>query len=670
MLLEAGVISFGLYLASKLCKKTNEEKTEGEKKELLADDTWKKQYQELSSDEDKEKKLEEERKIDQDLLVALGSTGIAILGRSNPILSLLSLPGMLYVSRPIFIETYRKLKEGKVSCATLVSLVIGGCVFSGMYITNNVVAVIYQISRKLIFRVKENSQNKLVDVFRQTPTAVWVRIDGAEVEVAFDEIKPGDAVVVSSGETVPVDGVVTQGSASIDQQILTGEATPVEKDVGDQVFASTTVISGKVDVLVECSGEETTVARIGQTLNDTIDFKSTVELKARSLADSTVSPTMILSALSLPIVGAGGAIAIINSHMKYNLDLIAPVSILNFFNIASRHGVFIKDGRTMDLLDQIDTIVFDKTGTLTDEQPEVKEIYPCSVYEENQILVFAATAEARQKHPIAKAILEAVQIRDLQILDIDEAEYQIGYGLTVSSNGKLIQVGSARFIEMNHISIPTDIEKEQHLCHEIGHSMIMVAVNGELIGAIEMAPSVRPEVKSVINLLREKHHISSTYIISGDHEGPTRELARELNIDHYFAETLPDQKAEIVSRLRDEGKFVCYIGDGINDAIAMKQAHVSVSLSGASSVATDTAQVILMDQGLNHLPFLFDLGDRFRKNMNISFGLVLMPMVVGAGGVFFLGFGVASTLALNFSGLCLGLANATTPLFITKREDT
>ncbi len=235
------------------------------------------------------------------------------------------------------------------------------------------------------------------------------------------------------------------------------------------------------------------------------------------------------------------------------------------------------------------------------------------------------------------------------------------FGVLVHLDSQEIHVGSARFMEISDISIPADIIAQLAFCYQQGHSLVMVAVNKQLIGAIELLPTVRSEAKEVIAQLKARKKITATYIISGDHEIPTQKLANELGIDHYFAGVLPTEKADLIDKLKEEGRFICYIGDGINDSIALKKSHVSISLSGASTIATDTAQVVLMDKGISHLDPLFNLGEDFTRNMASSLNYMLAPAVVGVGGVFLLGFGLLPTLLLNLTGLAFCVNNAMHP---------
>ncbi len=461
---------------------------------------------------------------------------------------------------------------------------------------------------------------------------------------------------------IPADGTVVEGMASVDQHILTGEARPVEKEPGEKIFASTVVLSGKIYVKAEKTGENSTVAKITHILNSTVDFKSTLQLRADKISKQLVNPVLIAGSVALPILGFNGALAVVNAHPKNKMMGIAPISIMNYLNLASKQGILIKDGRSLELLNKVDTIVFDKTGTLTEEQPHIGTIHSDSDYTEDEILIYAAAAEYKQKHPLAKAILQEVENRQLSIPAIEDSEYKLGYGIIVRVAGKTVHLGSERFMEVENISIPPKLKKQQKLSDEEGYSLVIVAVNKHIAGTIKLLPTVRPEAKAIISHLKQRQNIKATYIISGDNEIPTKKLAKELGIDHYFAETLPEDKAAIIEQLQQEGHFICYIGDGINDSIAMKKSHVSVSLAGASTIAIDTAQIVLMNNGINHLNLLFDLANKFNANMNTTFAIILIPAVISVSGAFLFGFGIAQTVVLNMTSIIFAIGNAMTPL--------
>ncbi len=309
----------------------------------------------------------------------------------------------------------------------------------------------------------------------------------------------------------------------------------------------------------------------------------------------------------------------------------------------------------LDLLNQVDTVVFDKTGTLTEEVPHVGQIHTCSDYDAMSVLAVAAAAEYRQTHPIARAILKEAQDRQLTWPSIDEAQYKIGYGLSVTIEKQAGASGYRRFMEIppGEIFIPEQIRETQETCHNQGHSLVMVAIDDVLVGAIELHATIRPEAKEIIQGLRERN-IKSIYILTGDVEMATKKLAQELGVDGYFANTLPEDKANLIDKLQQEGQSVCYVGDGINDSIALKKAHVSVSMLGSSTIATSTAQVVMMNANLTQLCYLFDLAKEFDHHMQTSFILSLAPGVLTIGGALLLGLGITSSVLFNVSAFVVG----------------
>ena len=313
---------------------------------------------------------------------------------------------------------------------------------------------------------------------------------------------------------------------------------------------------------------------------------------------------------------------------------------------------------------KVDIVVFDKTGTLTQEMPHVGRLFTCQGIDEPQLLTYAAAAEHRQTHPIARAILQEAETRGLSVPAVSEAAYEIGYGIKVTLDEKLIRVGSHRFMAMEAITIPEEIESIQQTAHEEGHSLVYVAINEQLAGAIELVPTVRPEAKRIVDYLRQAG--LEMAIISGDHERPTRALATYLDIDRYFAETLPENKADLISQLQKEGKTVCFVGDGINDSIALKKANVSISLGGASTIATDTAQIILMDQTLNELETLFELSQEFEHNMHINLMTTVVPGLIIIGGAFAELIGYGSSIGISTVGSVVSVTNVMWPRFAKK----
>lgn len=601
----------------------------------------------------------------KDFAITLGTVVAALLG--GPVFSTLSVAGIFYLSRDIIRFMLSDFRKGRILNVFLVDqIVIIGMILSGQLLLAALAGLVGSFVVKLIKKTEYNSQQQLISVFRHHPNRVWVLQDGIEIEVAFAQLQVGDIVVVNAGEVIPVDGIIQAGYAAIDQHILTGESQPVERGPGDQVLASTLLLSGKISIQVETTGDETVAAQIGNVLNTTQEYKDTLVIRGKNIADRWLPIEFTLSAITLVLKGHSAAITVLWSSFGGNMVSLGPLSVLSYLQIYSRNGILIKDGRVLELLRHVDTVVFDKTGTLTLEQPTVDTIHCLGDLSEEILLRYAATAEYRQPHPIGKAIVAKAEQMNLSPYEIDTAHYEVGYGIKVQVHGKTIQVGSARFMTREGIELPPPVADIQAQAEHCGHSLIYVAIDRQLSGILALRPTLRPEAVQVIEYLKQQN--KAIYIISGDHEDATRAIAQSLGIDHYFAGVLPENKAQLVQQLRDQGRFVCFVGDGINDAIALKTAHVSVSLKGASTAATDTAQIIFMDGTLNHIQPLFELSKEFERTMFTNLLTTIVPGVICVGGVYLLHFTIPVGMGLYFLGTAAGLTSALLPIIAHQHQ--
>ncbi|MEZ0295444.1 MAG: heavy metal translocating P-type ATPase [Candidatus Methylacidiphilales bacterium] len=601
---------------------------------------------------------------DADLDFPLATTSLAIATVAQFVYPPLLIPSaalFAYTLIPSVKQAIEVLKERRLGVDVLDTIVAGVCLVTGQIFAGAVLAWCLSFGRKLLKKTEDDSKKMLLNVFGKQPRFVWLFKDGVEVEVSLDKLKVGDIVVVHTGETVPIDGIVTEGMAMIDQHTLTGESSPAEKVVGDNVFASTVMLAGKILVEVTKAGNETTSAKISQILNDSAGYKMDSQTRGEAMADKAVIPTLAIATLGLSTIGVNGATAIVNCDFGTGIRMAAPLGMLSSLTLCAQHGILVKDGRALESMDKVDTFLFDKTGTLTRERPEVGRIIVAGSYSADTILAYAAAAEQKFSHPIAKAIIDKFEQAKLTMPKTDEQKYAVGYGITVDIEGHTVRVGSNRFITMEGIETPEAIKKAQEEVHATGSSLIMVAIDNELSGALELVASARPEAFEIVKGLRDRgvKHIA---IISGDHTKPTEKLAKELGMDRFFAEVLPQDKANYVELLQKEGKTVCFVGDGINDSIALKKANVSISLRGASSVATDTAQVVFMEESLKKILELKDISRELTQNINRSWMLIAVPNIFCITGAFFFGFGVMHSVIFNNVSAIGALVNGLAPL--------
>lgn len=627
------------------------------------DDSRNKQLQEFSEVQ----KSDEEKEIEKSIAVSALSLSLALVGFYvySPFL-LLSLGGMIFASKGLYKAGYQSLvKERKIDSNVLEAVVSVGILGTGHLIAASIGFLGYYFSKKILLKTEDSSARKLVNLFGNQPQFVWLVKDDIEVEIPFEELIKGSIISIRAGEMIPIDGEIVKGDALINQQALTGESQPAEKGVGASCFATTIVLEGSIHIKVSKAGKDTVAAQIGDILHRTVDYKEVMISKGQEAADQAALPLMLASAASIPFIGITGATVILASTYTYRLGLIAPMTVLNFLTIASKEKVLIKDGRVLELLNKVDTVVFDKTGTLTLPQPYLEKIHSFNGLSEDELLTYTAAAEYRQTHPVALAILQEAKNRKLNLPLIDDAKYEIGYGIQVLLGDKTISVGSAKFMRMEGIAIMETTRILAEDGQQNGYSYIYVAVNRKLEGLLELHPTIRSEAKAIIEELQAKN--KTCYIISGDHEQPTSHLAKKLGINNYFAGVLPKDKANLVSALQAENKTVCFIGDGINDAIALKKADVSISIRGASSIATDTAQIILMDDSLEQLPLLFHLGEEFTGYMNKNLDYCERPAIFNIAAALFFNLGISAAIIINQMSLFFGIGNSIHPM-LTYRQ--
>jgi heavy metal translocating P-type ATPase len=601
--------------------------------------------------------------LDLDLAICTASLPLAAVAQfAMPALLPVSAALFAYTAIPSFRGAYQVLfKERRLGVDVLDSIVVMGCLATLHVFPGAILAWCLSVGRYLVRRTEDNSKKLLLGAFGKQPRYVWLVKEEIEIEVPLDRLDKGDIVAIHTGEMVPVDGIIVEGLAMIDQHALTGESTPAEKGVGDRVFASTVMVAGKVHVAVEKSGSETATAKIAQILNDSAGYKLASQHKGEQIADKVVIPTLGLGGLAFAALGPTGAVAVVNSDLGTGIRMAAPLAMLSTLALCAQKGVLVKDGRALDLLCEVDTMLFDKTGTLTRERPEVGRVIAANGFDPVHILRFAAAAERRFHHPIALAILQKAEEEGLRLPLTDATQYKVGYGIAVGIDGHRVRVGSRRFMESEGVSLTREVQDALDEAHREGQTMVMVAVDDELGGALELRASTRPEVRGIVRGLRERgiRHIA---IISGDHEAPTRRLAEELGMDRYFAQVLPADKADYVEKLQREGRKVCFVGDGINDAIALKKANVSISLRGATSIATDTAHVVFMEQSLGKLCELRDIARDLERNVRNSWLMILGPNLACIAGVFTLGFGIGASVLTNNVAALAALANGLLPM--------
>jgi len=596
-------------------------------------------------------------------ILTTGTMGLAVMAQTGFIwLTPVSYLLIGYFSANIFREAANALfKEKKIKVDILDTGVILLTLMFGQIGAAAFMVWILDLADMLLQKTTKKSKKYITDIFGEQPRFAWLLVDGSEVQTEVKDLKRGDIIVVGTGESIPVDGVIVDGGAMIDQQSLTGESTPADKQEDEHVFASTVIVAGKINVKVEETGKNTLASQVISIINEASGYEVKLQSVGEKMADKMVIPTLGLGAMGYASAGSGAMLAIMNADFGTGIRVAAPIALLASLGNAAKNGILIKHSEVVEKLKDIDVVLFDKTGTLTSEVPTVSRIISAdAAYKEEEILFYTATAEQKFSHPIAAAILKKAEDENIALAQYDESQYDVGLGINVNIEGNWIKVGSGRYMEREGIDIPSTIESALEETAERGQSAILTAINNKIAGMIELKSTIREEASDVIADLRA-HGIKEIVLISGDHDAPTKELSRQLNIDRYFAGVLPNEKADYVKLLQEEGKKVMMVGDGINDSAALSHADIGVSLKGASTIAVDVADVIFMDGSLTKFHYLFEVADNLRKNVKRSFLLIAIPNTVCIVGAFMGVFGLKASLVLNNGFNLIAAANGMLP---------
>ncbi len=603
------------------------------------------------------------KKDEQSLILSAGALALTV--SSVPVLALSGAAINVYVFYPIVKRALHQFRSRrgvkKFTNDMLMVFVNGLLLFSGHFILLTVSTLVYFFGSWIQYKAKMRSAKEISDLFSTMPAKVWMLKDGVEVEVPLEKIRVDDILVVHPSEIIPADGVIVSGACQIDQHTLTGEFQYAEKTINDKVFASTMVVSGVITYQVLSAGSDTVAHQLNEILKHSVDSKTMLNMKGEEWADKTALPIMILGT----VVAATGqimhGIIILKFAIGNTIRIACPLGTLNYMTILTRQGILVKSSRELEKLSEIDTILFDKTGTVTEGKPVVREVIPLGSYNAKRIIEFAAMAEKKMAHPIANAILEKAEEMHLVIPDISEKSYTISMGVTVQFGDNVITVGSRRFFGTEGIGLADhDAMLEQFMLN--GYNVICVARNGEPCGFIILEEALKPEIIVQVEALRARG-IKNFGLVTGDHEYSARRIAKALNFDSYYHSVLPEKKADIVRMLQDDGRSVCFVGDGINDSIALKQADASISFSGASTAAADSANIILLSGGFESLDKLFDIATELKTNLKQSLGLAMAPSIFNIIGlVSFPDYSLLSAIMIKLVGRSSAIANAMYPL--------
>lgn len=581
----------------------------------------------------------------------------------------LSLPLIVYNAMPILKRAFTVLRnEGRLNVDFLDSVAISISTLQGNLFTSAFMNWLISLGDAIRDQTAAKSNRAIADLLDYRNRTAWILRGRKKIEVKVSEIKVGATVAVYDGEMIPVDGKVIRGRATVDQSSITGESLPAKKNIGDKVYAATLVREGKVYVRAERVGSQTTVAQIVKMVEGVPAGETRIQNYAEKFADKLVTPSLAFAGgvwaltrnvdrlLSMLIVDYGTGIRV-----------AAPTCVLASMRYAAGKGIVIRGGSHMEKMNEVDTIVFDKTGTLTQGRPQITDVrsYDERHFPPQKVLALAAAAEARLKHPVAQAIVAKASESRLRIPERQESRYHIGLGVEVQVNGYYLHVGSQRFLERQGVKLDGATRSIEEMSAR-GHSSLLLAIDGELKGAISYADIVRPESRLVLKVLHNRG-IRNLVMLTGDKDVAARAVAEQLGLDQFYSQVLPREKAQIVQELQRSGKVVAMVGDGINDSPALAHADIGIAMKNGADIARQSADIVLMEENLWKLITAFDISrdavKLIRQNLAIiaGFNTLALALSLPAGLV-----SPGVTALLSNGSAILASLNSVRPLLRNK----
>lgn len=503
------------------------------------------------------------------------------------------------------------------------------------------------------------SDDLIKELARPNIEEVWIEINDhgkkSLKKISTADVKVGDIVVVGAGESIGIDGYIVEGTASVNQVSMTGEAEPVKKERGDRVMSGTVVEDGRIKIWAESIAAESATARIKSYIQSSLNEKSSVGLKATRLADKLVPVTLSLAGVSYLLGRDMTRVAsVLQADYSCALKLATPVAFKSSISKAGRNGVLIKGAKSIEALASADTFVFDKTGTLTHGSLSVVKVHSFKKeFSEAQLLNLTASAEEHYFHPVAEAIVKAAREIGFHHIHHDEVEFIVAHGVKTYVGGKEVVIGSRHFLEDDEqISFS---KHEEIIKNEVnsGLTLLYVGYDKELLGIIAMRDTMRENAAQTLARLRQLG-VKELIMLTGDVQSKADQVASELGIDRVYANCLPTDKAGIIEQLKAEGKKVAFIGDGINDAPSLTKAHVGISMQKGADIAKATADISLLKDDISSVAVAKDIANKTMRLINTNFNATVgINSLILAGATFGL-FNPIATAVLH-NGTTIGL---------------
>lgn len=561
-----------------------------------------------------------------------------------------------YLTGGVFgvLASIEALRERKLSVDLLMVLAAVGAATVDQWHEGAILLFLFSLSNVLQEYAIGRSRQAIRGLLKLYPSEAKVRREGQVEVMKVDQIRVGDVVLIEPGERIPVDGLVISGRSAVDQAPITGESMPVEKSIGDKVFAGTLNQQGLLDVEATQAAQDTTLVRIIKLVEEAQDSKAPTErfldtfeqYYAMSIIGGVLLFIFVPPALGLVEFQRNfyRAMVLMTVASPCALIISTPASFISAIAAAARNGVLFKGGAYLEAMASIKAVAFDKTGTLTVGKPAITDVVPACEHGETDLLRVAASVEARSEHPLAKAIVDCAEQRQIALTDVEEFQAMTGQGIAARVDGHAVQVGSIRYLEQ-HAAIPPHLAEHLAYLEQDGKTVIGVLrpggcracgrcqhpeQNHQWIGLMAMADQLRPEAVGIIRHLHEQG-VERVAMLTGDNPRVAQSIAHQLGIDAVYAGLMPEDKVRIVKEIEAEVGPTAMIGDGVNDAPALATASVGIAMGVAGTdVALETADLVLMGDKLELIPYALQLSKKARRVVwqNISFALLVIVLLI------------------------------------------
>ena len=512
----------------------------------------------------------------------------------------------------------------RLEVEVLDALSIGVSLLRGDFGTAGSVMFLLNLGSLLEEWTRKKSLDDLARSMALNVDKVWVRSQGTEVLVPLTKVRSGDEVVVRSGNMIPLDGTVLEGEAMVNQAALTGEAMPVRKAEGATLYAGTVVEEGECVYIAKAEGGSNRYDKIVAMIEESEKLKSSTENRALVLADKLVPWCLGATVVTYLLTrNATRAISCLMVDFSCALKLSMPLAVLSAMRECGSYHITVKGGKYLEALSKADTIVFDKTGTLTRATPQVVEVVPFSGCNEREVLQLAACLEEHFPHSMANAVVRAAKEHGISHEEMhSEVEYIVAHGIASRVGGQRVVIGSHHFVfEDEKCTIPT-AEQQKFDALKPAYSHLYMAASGQLVGVICISDPLRPEAAAVLNGLRALG-IRNTVMMTGDSERTAAAIAKQVGVDRFFAEVLPEDKANFVQQAKAEGHTVVMIGDGINDSPALSAADIGIAINSGAAIAREIADVTIKADSLEELVALKAIANSLQKRVHANYRFVL-----------------------------------------------